>query len=40
MEQIDNGLFVTDYQELVDNSWKILLGETKEWTPTHKQLNK
>ena len=30
MEQIDNGLFVTDYQELVDNSWKILLGETKE----------
>jgi hypothetical protein len=29
-EQIENGLFVTDYNELVNNSWKILKGEYNE----------
>ena len=28
-EQTTNGLFVTDYQELVEESWKILRGEKK-----------
>jgi hypothetical protein len=25
MEEIENGLFVTDYNTLVENSWNILL---------------
>ena len=28
-EQTENGLFVTDYQELVNNSWAILLQKKK-----------
>jgi hypothetical protein len=27
--EIENGLFVTDYNKLVENSWKILTGELK-----------
>lgn len=29
-EKIENGLFVTDYNKLVEQSWKILTGR-KEW---------
>jgi hypothetical protein len=25
-EQIENGVFVTDYKDLCENSWKILTG--------------
>jgi len=27
--EIENGLFVTDYNLLVENSWKILIGDRK-----------
>jgi hypothetical protein len=28
-EEIDNGLFITPYEELVNKSWEILTGDKK-----------